>query len=105
MNYRLWRRTQDRKLFEELEQENAALRARWDRAERALTRAGFEDKGGQEWKPPINKDSFAPKYFALEARWEKLKKYLEDSHWRWRVGDTSACKEALFKMEELEQDD
>lgn len=28
---------------------------RYDRAERALLSAGFEDLGGQEWKPPLGK--------------------------------------------------
>ena len=30
-------------------------RKQLDRAERALISAGFEDLGGQEWKPPVNK--------------------------------------------------
>lgn len=35
---------------------------RAEKAERALLRAGFTDNGGKEWKPPVNKDSFAPKW-------------------------------------------
>lgn len=31
------------------------LLAKLDRAERALKRAGFQDLGGQEWKPPLGK--------------------------------------------------
>lgn len=27
----------------------------WDKAKRALLRAGFIDNGGEEWKPPLGK--------------------------------------------------
>lgn len=30
------------------------LRAALERAESALTRSGFQDFGGQEWKPPLD---------------------------------------------------
>lgn len=32
-----------------------ALQQRLERAERALLRSGFQDLGGQEWKPPLGK--------------------------------------------------
>jgi hypothetical protein len=40
------------------------LIAKLDRAERALLRAGFEDLGGQEWKPPLGNP---PKFIEVEA--------------------------------------
>lgn len=50
--------------------------ARLERAERALIRAGFQDLGGQEWKPPLGK---APDYIADADTLEKLVEIL-DSH-------------------------
>jgi hypothetical protein len=36
-----------------LDSQPTSLQSRLDRAERALLRAGFQDLGGQEWKPPL----------------------------------------------------
>ena len=55
-----------------LQRKNKDLELKLARAERALKRAGFQDLGGQKWKPPVNKGSFAPKYFELEKKYEEL---------------------------------
>ena len=74
---RIRSRRQQEELAKDIKKSIEALEKRALRAERALKRAGFEDKGGQEWKPPINKDSFAPKYFAIEAENEKLWEFIK----------------------------
>lgn len=44
--------------------DTTALQAKLDRAERALIRSGFEDLGGQEWKPPLGKP---PRFIEVPA--------------------------------------
>ncbi len=55
--------------------EIASLRSRAEKAEAALKRAGFAHNPGAEipWKPPVNEDAFAPKFFAAEAEVERLR--------------------------------
>lgn len=43
-----------------------------ERAKRALVRSGFEDLGGQEWKPPVNR-----RVAELQERVNELTKALE----------------------------
>lgn len=59
-----------------LERMLEAGRKRADRAERALCHAGFEDKGGEEWCPPVNHemDKVLREKYALETRITALEK-------------------------------
>jgi hypothetical protein len=53
-----------------MEAEIADLRAQLARAQRALLRAGFQDLGAQEWKPPVNEvaGKLRQRVFELEAQ-------------------------------------
>ncbi|HDR9163623.1 TPA: hypothetical protein QDB28_004027 [Burkholderia vietnamiensis] len=46
----------------------AILQTRVARAERALKGAGFEDKGGDEWRPPVGRPPLAPERIAAIAK-------------------------------------
>jgi hypothetical protein len=58
------------RLADNFKRECNELRAKLDRAVRALERNGFEDKGGQEWKPPVNRA--ATKLHQVEAERDEL---------------------------------
>lgn len=73
--------------------DTTAIQAKLDRAERALLRAGFQDLGGQEWKPapgkpPVFVSALAPATLAVLS--EFIDKYcLDDSR-------LIACAESAF---------
>lgn len=54
-------------VLEKVEQLAERDNARLHKAEESLRICGFVDNGGELWKPPINKDAFAPKFFEAEA--------------------------------------
>ncbi|MBN3839294.1 hypothetical protein [Burkholderia sp. Ac-20349] len=47
---------------------SALLQARVVRAERALKSAGFEDKGGEDWRPPLGRPPLSPERIAAIAK-------------------------------------
>jgi len=51
-----------------------------ERLKLSLEKAGFEDRGGEIWAPPVNKDAFAPKYFKLEEENKRLREALENKY-------------------------
>lgn len=68
------------------------IKERLARAERALIRAGFEDLGGQEWKPPLGK---APKFIETAPCWipasERLPEATTDILWKDKFGCVGRC--------------
>lgn len=68
------------------------MEQRMKEAEDCLTRAGYNPSAdGKTWVPPVNRDAFAPKFFAAEQRIQKFYEALEEINQHLRdVVETSA---------------